>query len=178
VKSNKPERNVAGMNVLKDIRGLLSLEQERKIPAGVGPEEKPNSKDEIARYEAEIKKYKELVQEQQEELERLKEEKEKLVDNLALLRSNREEILHPANPEAGELAEEIAQLELKKSELSLALSEVMDLLQLKLKDLLKRIARIYDEAGDRNLSIEFRKGADNLENTENLAHFLQILLEE
>lgn len=54
----------------------------------------------------------------------------------------------------------------------------MELLQVKLKELLKRIALIFQEAGEGSMAIEFRKGADSLENAENMARFLQILLNE
>ena len=178
MKSDKPGRSVSGMDVLKDIRGLLSTSQERKPSAGADPKEEADSKAETSRYEEEIKKYKELVQKQQGELERLKKENQELTENLSLLRSGKEDTLSPTGASAKELAREIAQLEQRKSELSLALSEVMELLQIKLKELLRRIALIHQEAGEQSIAIEFRKGADSLETTENLARFLQILLNE
>jgi len=178
VKSGKPGKNVAGMDVLKDIRGLLSSNQERKPSAGVDPGEGADSKTEAARYKEEINSYREQLQKQQEELERLTGENRELVHNLELLRSGKEETPCSASANKKELARDIAQLEIQKSELDRALSDVMELLQVKLKELLKRIALIFQEAGEGSMAIEFRKGADSLENAENMARFLQILLNE
>jgi len=177
VKSDKPGRSVSGMDVLKDIRGLLSLSQESKSSTGDGLKKEADSKAEASRSEEEIKKYKELIQEQQGELQRLKKENQELTDSLNLFRSGKDSP-GPTSSEAEGLAWEIAQLEQRKSELSTALSEVMELLQIKLKELLKRIALIYQEAGEQSLAIEFRKGADSLETAENMARFVQILLNE
>ena len=44
MKSGKPGKSVAGMDVLKDIRGLLSSNQEKKPSAGVDPEEGADSR--------------------------------------------------------------------------------------------------------------------------------------
>jgi len=54
----------------------------------------------------------------------------------------------------------------------------MNKLLIKLKELLKRIATIFQEAGEQSMVVEFRKGADSLETAENLARFLQILIEK
>jgi chromosome segregation ATPase len=178
VKSGKPDKSVAGMGVLKDIRGLLSSNQERKPSAGVDPEEGVNSKIEEARYKEELNSYREQLQKQLEELKKLTRENRELVHNLELLRSGKEVISCSDSVNKKELVRDIAQLEIQKSELDRALADVVELLRVKLKDLLKRIALIFQEAGDGSMAIEFRKGADSLENTENMARFLQILLNE
>ncbi|MFC1925430.1 hypothetical protein ACFLW2_01885 [Chloroflexota bacterium] len=178
MKAGKPGKSVAGMDVLKDIRGLLSSNQDRKPSAGDDPEGGADYRTKAARYKEEINSYREQLQKQQEELERLTSENRELVHNLELLRSGKEATLHPASADEKELALDIAQLEIQKSELEQALSDVEELLQVKLRELLKRIARIFQEAGEGSMAIEFRKGADSLENAENMARFLQILLNE
>ena len=178
MKSGKPEKSVAGMDVLKDIRGLLSTTQEKKSSTKASAKDEPNFQTEAARYKDEIKGYREQLQKQQEELDRLKKEKEELVYNLDLLRSAKKEPPRPASADTEGMAREIAQLELRRDELSQALSEVTELLGIKIKELLKRIGRVFQEAGDGSVAIEFRKGADSLENAENLARFLEVLLGE
>jgi len=94
---------------------------------------------------------------------------------LNMLFSGQDKPMSPA-PRAEELCEEIAQLEARKDELSLALSQVDGLLQIKVKELLKRIARLYQEAGDGEIAMEFRRAGDELEVVENFAHFVRALL--
>jgi chromosome segregation ATPase len=176
MKSEKPERNVANMDVLKDIRGLLSTPLERKASMETESEETADLKIKIAQYEEEIKRYGGLIQNQQEELERLRRENKELAANLNLLQSDNSKLVSP-QVKVAELNQEIAQLEAKKSELASVISEVEGLLQLRLQELLKQIARVYQEIGQGEMAIEFRKAADQLEVAENLAHFLQVLLE-
>ena len=80
------------------------------------------------------------------------------------------------SPGAEKLGGEIAQLEARKDELYLALSQVDGLLQLKVKELFERIARLYQEAGHGEIAIEFRRAGDDLEVVENFAHFVRALL--
>ena len=74
------------------------------------------------------------------------------------------------------LSEETAQLEARIAELSSVLSQVDGLLKLRVQELSKKIARLFQEAGQGDMAIEFRKAASELEIVENFARFLQILL--
>ena len=175
MKSKKPDRSVSKMDVLKDIRGLLSTTQEREDSAQARLRDEDDLKAERAELEEQIRCYKELVQKQQEELHRLESEKKELTAKWNMLCSGQDKTM---SPRAEELCEEIAQLEARKAELSSALSQVDGLLQLKVKELLKRIARLYQEAGQSEIAIEFRRAGDELEDVENFAYFLRALLEQ
>jgi chromosome segregation ATPase len=175
MKPRKPDRSVSKMDVLKDIRGLLSTTQEREDSAEARLRDEGGLKAETARLEEQIRFYKELVQKQQDELHRLENEKKELADKLSILCSGQDKTMPPR---AEELSEEIAQLEARRAELSSALSQVDGLLQLKVKDLLKRIARLYQEVGRGEIAIEFRRTGDELEDVENFAYFLRALLEQ
>ncbi len=173
MKPRKLDRSVSNMDVLKDIRGLLSTTQERDDSGEARLRDEGDLKAQTAKLEEQIRCYKELVQKQQDELHRLESEKEELAAKLNMLRSGQDK-LRP--PRAEELYKEIAQLEARKTELSSALSQVDGLLQLKVKELLKRIARLYQEAGQGEIAIEFRRAGDKLEDIENFAYFLRALL--
>jgi chromosome segregation ATPase len=175
MKPGKPDRSVSKMDVLKDIRGLLSSTQELEDSAKARLRDEGSLKIETARLEEEVKRYQELVQKQQGELHRLESEKKELADKLNMLGSSKGK---PVPPGAEELHDEIAQLEARKAELSSALSQIDSLLQFKVKELLKRIARLYEEAGQSDIAIEFRREAGTLEVAENFAHFLQALLNQ
>ena len=175
MKPRKPDRSVSKMDVLKDIRGLLSTTQEREDSTEARLRDEGGLKAETARLEEQIRCYKGLVQKQQDELHRLESEKKELAAKLNMLFSGQDKPMSPA-PRAEELCEEIAQLEARKDELSLALSQVDGLLQIKVKELLKRIARLYQEAGDGEIAMEFRRAGDELEVVENFAHFVRALL--
>ena len=177
MKPRKPDRSVSKMDVLKDIRGLLSTTQEREDSAEARLRDEGSLKAETARLEEQIRCYKELVQKQQDELHRLESEKKELAAKLNMLCSGQDKPMSPA-PRAEELCEEIAQLEARKAELSSALSQVDGLLQLRVKELLKRIARLYLEAGQGDIAMEFRRAADELEVAENFAYFLRALLKQ
>jgi DNA repair exonuclease SbcCD ATPase subunit len=177
MKPRKPDRSVSKMDVLKDIRGLLSTTQEREDSAKARLEDEGGLRAKTAWLEEEVKRYKELVQKQQDELHRLESEKKELAAKLNMLCSGKDKPMSPA-PRAEELCEEIAQLEARKAELSSALSQVDGLLQLRVKELLKRIARLYQEAGQGDIAMEFRRAADELEVAENFAHFLRALLNQ
>jgi len=177
MKPGKPDRSVSKMDVLKDIRGLLSTTQEREDSAEARLRDEEGLKDETAKLGEQIRCYKELVQKQQAELHRLESEKKELTAKLNILCSGKDKPMPPAS-RTEELCEETAQLEARIAELSSALSQVDGLLQLKAKELLKRIARLYQEAGQGDIAIEFRRAADELEVAENFAHFLRALLNQ
>ena len=177
MKPKKPDRSVSEMDVLKDIRGLLSTTRGQEDLTEARLEDEGGLKIETARLEEEIRRYKGLVQKQQNELHRLESEKKELAARLSMLCSGKDKPMSPV-PRAEELCEEIAQLEARKAELSSALSQVEGLLQLKVKELLKRIARLYQEAGQGEIAIEFRRAGDELEGVENFAYFLRALLKQ
>jgi len=174
MKPRKPDRSVSKMDVLKDIRGLLSTTQDREDSAQARLDEEGGLRADTARLEEEVRRYKELVQKQREELDKLKGENKELAARLNVLCSGKDK---PMSPGAQKLGEEIAQLETRKDQLSSILSQVDGLLQLKAKELLKRIARLYEEAGQSEIAIEFRREADEMEVAENFAHFVRALLE-
>ena len=175
MKPGKPERNVSKMDVLKDIRGLLSITQERGDSAKARLTDEEGLKAETARLEEQITYYKELVQKQQDELNKLESEKKELIAKLNTTRPGEDKRVSPGTEG---LHREIAQLEARKTELSSALSQIDSLLQLNVKELLKRIARLYQEAGQGEIAIEFRRAGNELENIENFAHFLRALLSQ
>ena len=227
--NKKPDRNVSRMDVLKDIRGLLSASQEQVTPKDAGPEGKTTSQAEITALEEEVKRYKVLVKKQQDgidslksdnkalaqkqldetdrlksenkkpvlneqnEIERLKSENKGLAQKhqkeLEGLKKENKELLarldelvstkaKPLSQGTGKSSQEIADIEAKVAEMSLALSQVEGLVQLKSKELMGRLARVYQEAAQGEIALEFRKGRDELESVENLAHFVQALLGE
>ncbi|MFH0769447.1 MAG: hypothetical protein V1932_07810 [Chloroflexota bacterium] len=174
MKAKKPDRSVSNMDVLKDIRGLLSATQEREDSAKVRSSDKGNLKAETAELEKQIRYYKNLVQKQQDELHKLENEKKELSAKLNTLHSGQDK---PTSPGTEKLREEINQLEARKEELSSALSQIDGLLKFRAQELLKRIARLFEEAGQGEIALEFRRAGNELENVENFAHFLRALLE-
>jgi chromosome segregation ATPase len=177
MKQKKSDRSVSDMDVLKDIRGLLSVtrEQEDATADVVGDESGLES--EISRLQAQIRNYQELVQKQQEELHRVESEKEEFAAKLNALGSDNNKLVSPVSKFTVP-SEEAAQLEARIAELSLASSQIDELLKFKTQELSRKIARIFQEAGQGEIAIEFRKAASELEGVENFAHFLQVLLEQ
>jgi len=224
----KSKRNVRDMNVLNDIRGLLSSTPEenplKTAELGEEPDlldqvnqykeeidrlkvrdqqqqteleklkieneelvanlnllrstkndEEAGLNDELRRYKDEIEKIRHLSQKQQEELEKLREENKGLVVNLDLIRAARDERPVCLPPLVDTPNDEIYRLEAQKNELSMAISELEGLLQLKLKELLKRVARVCQDAGENGMAIEFRKSTTLVEPAEKLAYFVQAL---
>ena len=211
MKTKKPDRNVSKMDVLKDIRGLLSSTQGQEVSREARVEEKGSSKAETVAVEKEVARYKDLVQKHRDEIERLKKENKGLLqkqldeieklkaenkalvkkqqDELDSLRSENKELVakpdnlasdkgKPTSPGTDKLSLEMAQIEARQAELSLALSQVEGLLQVKSQELLRRIARLFQEAGQSDVALEFRRTGNELENLENLAHFVRALLGE
>ena len=177
MKLKKPERSVSNMDVLKDIRGLLSVTRERQEVTADGVRDESSLEAETARLEAQIRYYKELVQKQREELHRVESEKEEFAAKLKVLDSGKDKLIAQSSKSAA-LGEEAAQLEARIAELSSALSQIDGLLKLRVQELSKKIARLFQEAGQGEVAIEFRKAASELEVVENFAHFLRALLEQ
>lgn len=178
MKQETHKRRIADMDVLKDIKGLLLTAKQGQNSVQAELIEETELKIEIARYKEEIQNYRLLIGKQQEELERLRKENEEIAANLNSLSHVKGEIPISSNSSVEGLKLEIAQLEARKCELSSTLSEVEVSLQLGLKDLLKRIARVYEEIGEGEIVLEFRKAADSLQSTDNFAYFLRKLLKE
>lgn len=153
MKANNPDRNVSNMDVLKDIRGLLSATTGREEPR---VEDTGSSNSETAA----------LIKKQQEEIARLKSENKELIAKLDSFVSCKDK---PVG---------MAQIEAEKAEMTRALSQVEELVRLKSQELLRRIARIYQEAGQGEITLEFRKVGNGLEVTENFAHFVRALMGE
>ncbi len=176
----KPEnsnKSVSNMDVLKDIRGLLSGNQEQET-AKANPENKKGDLEaKIAGLEAQIKDFKDLVQKQQEELQKVVTEKEQLAAKLKMVNSGGEKAV-PQSVKTDGLKDEVSQLDARIEELSAELSQIEDLIKLKSQELLQKIARIFMEAGQGEVAIEFRKTANSLESAENCAHFLRELLNQ
>jgi predicted RNase H-like nuclease (RuvC/YqgF family) len=175
MKLKKPDKGVADMEVLKDIRGLLSVTQERENGAADRVGDENSLKINAVKFEAQIRHYKELVQKLQEELQRVENEKEEFAAKLKVRDSGTNKLMSAASKSTA-LSEETAQLEARIAELSSVLSQVDGLLKLRVQELSKKIARLFQEAGQGDMAIEFRKAASELEIVENFARFLQILL--
>lgn len=173
MKPKQPERTVSKMDVLKDIKGLLSTAQEREVSAEAGLKDEDVLRAKAARLEEELRRYQQLARTQEEELAQLKREKEERTSRLDVLYSVEDK---SRSAESEMLREEIAQLETTKAELSLAVSQIEELLQYKVKELLRRIARLFDEAGNGEIAMELKRVGNELENVENFAHFLRALL--
>lgn len=156
MKPNNPDRNVSNMDVLKDIRGLLSATPGREESPKPPLENTAGSSSETAA----------LVKQQQEEITRLKNENRELLAKLDSFVSCKDKPV------------DVAQIEASKAELELALSQVEELVKLKSQELMRRIARIYQEAGQGEIALEFKRAGESLEITENFAHFVRALMGE
>lgn len=175
MKTKQPDRSVAQMAVLKDIRGLLSITRAQAPPAETSPKAELDIQAEKAGFEEQLKQYEELVRKQQSALDRLEDEKKELDAKLSVLQSAIDKSA-PLKAGTDKLGREISDLEARKAELSVALSQIQDLLQFKIKELARRIARVYQESGDVSASRDFRRIADQLEAAENFGEFLRALL--
>jgi chromosome segregation ATPase len=175
MKPNKTEKSVSNMDVLQDIRGLLSVTHERENVKAVDVNSE-NLEAEMTGLKAQIKSYEELVQKQKEELLRVENEKQALIAKLTALECGKDKITFPSSTSM-KLGEDAAQIEARIEELSSALAKMDELTRLKSQDLLRRIGRLFQESGQGEVAIEFRKGASGLEVAENFAHFLRALLD-
>jgi chaperonin cofactor prefoldin len=176
MKPNKTDKSVSNMDVIQDIRGLLSVTQERENVKTVEVTIGNSLEAEITGLEAQIKSYEELVQKQKEELHRAENEKEALTAKLAAFECGKDKIT-PSPLTSMNLGDDAAQIEARIEELSKALSKMDELTRLKSQDLLRRIGRLFQESGQGEVAMEFRKGASGLEVAENFAHFLRALLD-
>ncbi|MBI2854133.1 MAG: hypothetical protein HYX87_04325 [Chloroflexi bacterium] len=173
MKSKKPDRSVAQMAVLKDIRGLLSITREQAPQAETSPKAEQGIQAKKVDFEEQLKQYEELIRKQQAALDRLEAEKKELYAKLNVLQSPA-----PLKSSTDGLGPEVCDLEARKTELSDALSQIENLLQFKIKELARRIAQVYQEAGDAGASRDFRRITDQLEAAENFGEFVRALLRE
>ncbi len=174
--AKKTAKTVSGMGVLNDIRGLLSAAPKPALPAGGQTGVAPDLPPERARFEAQLRRFEELVAKQQAALDRLEAEKNDLD---AKLRAHRDRAGEPL-PEDGVagLRRDVADLEARKAELEAALAAIEDLLQFKIKELARRIARVYQEAGDDRAGRDFRRITDQLEAADNFGEFVRALVRD
>jgi hypothetical protein len=169
--NKKPVKNVASMAILKDIRGLLSSNHDQVASS-------PDKKDvelQKKQFEQQIQQYQDTITKLQANVARLEADNQELAARL-----NTSSKTPATNPGIQPLSPniDIADLEARKEELSNALSRIEDLLQFKTKELIRRIARVYEEAGDFNASRDFRRITNQLEAAENFGEFLRALTRE
>ena len=177
MKTKKPDRSVAQMAVLRDIRGLLSLNQEQALQAETNPEAEEFKKAENGGLVEQLKQYEELVRKQQSALDRLEDEKKEMEAKIDKLQSTVDKLSTPKSDKSNDkISSEISELEARKDELSVALSQVEAMLQFKIKELARRIAQVYQEAGDISANRDFRRITDQLEADENFGEFIRALL--
>ena len=175
-KPDKP-RSVAGMQVLSDIRGLISGTRDAAKPAAGAKEGKDASSAQIARLQKEIASWKELAQKRQEELDRLRSERDALTASLTVTAPGKDKASRPDRADQ-RLSDEISDLEQRKAGLSSVLSDVEGLLQIKTQDLLRRLANLYEESGQSDFAQELRRGRSGLQDPDSLASFLRALLRQ
>ena len=179
VKARRPDRSVANMGVLKDIRSLLSASSQGP-PARPAPQG-PDPLVEVAELREQLRQYQEGSLLQQASIDRLEAEKKELEAGLKAIQtaSAASSADNRAPPQAvGKLEREISDLEVRKAELSTAISQLEGLAQIKIRDLARRIARIYEEAGDSGASRDFRRISNQLEASGNFGEFLRALLRD
>jgi septal ring factor EnvC (AmiA/AmiB activator) len=179
VKAKKPDKTVAGMAVLQDIRGLLSASKPQpsavEAPAKSEPANRPDSN--ARRLEAKVKELETVIAAQQRDLDRLAAEKKGLEGKLAAIQSA-SPMLSPLAAGRPDVSRHVSDLEARKSELEAALSQTEGLLQIKVKDLARRIASVYSEAGDIGANRDFRRISNQLEAAENFGEFVRALTRE
>jgi uncharacterized protein YeaO (DUF488 family) len=153
----RPPGGVSDMDVLKDLRSLISPD---KAPS---PEPRRPGEEEAV-------KYRELVREQQEEIEQLKREKE------ALLRKLDSRTVSAAAGQGKD--EETVSLEERKRKLTEALAEAEDVLRLRTEDILRKMAQAMVSMGSMDMGMELYRTASSLEKAECFACFLEVFLRE
>jgi chromosome segregation ATPase len=177
MKAKKPDNRVAGMAVLKDIKGLLSTTRDPAVAVEVDSKTKTDARAGNDRLAEQLKEYEQLVLKQQAALDRLEAEKKELEAKLSGLQSaqGRPETQKTDNDR---LTRDISDLEARRDELSAALTQIEGMLQIKIKELARRIAQIFQEAGDMYAVRDFRRVTDQLEAAGNFGEFLRTLLRE
>ena len=169
MKTNKSGKSVSEMGVLKDIRGLLSSSREPDVPVKKSAGHRLETK--VANLERQIIQYRETIERYEADCLALKQENTALAARLNAIN----EKPPVANPAASN--DEIFDLEAKLTELNAAQAQIQSVLEMKSRELANKIARVFNEAGQSDIAIEFRKTARDLEVAENFAHFLSILLD-
>jgi hypothetical protein len=168
VTPKRPEKKVAGMAVLTDIRGLLSSS---RVPSESAKGERVV--DETASVDDETVALRTLVAKQEAQIAQLVKERDALLARVATLEVR--PVAPPVEARNAGLARGVADMEARRAELENGLAQVEDLLQTKVKELARRIARIYEDAGDYGATRDFRRTTDQLESSENFGEFLRAL---
>ena len=177
MKAKKPDKSVAGMAVLKDIRGLLSATRDGETAAATRPVAASGAVSDKSRLEAQVKQLEDRLSKQQAVLDRLETEKGGLQARINELQEAVSKT-PVAKANTGSVGREVSDLEARKAELETALSQIEGLLQMKINDLARRIARVYAEAGDIGAGRDFRRIRDQLEAAENFGEFVRALTRE
>jgi chromosome segregation ATPase len=223
VAAKRPEKTVAGMAVLNDIRGLLSATREPPAPAVRPPVQAgPDHATEISRLKKEIGLLEDQLASQQSVIAALEGERKELQQKCAtaltqprpskpdrntssaelkrlegLVRTQQATIaaldtdkrdlqaklaelqLKPTPPAAEGLAtnpdRDVSDLEAQKAELELALARIEDLIRMRVGELSRRIARVYEEAGAYGANADFRRITGHLESSREFGEFLRSL---
>jgi chromosome segregation ATPase len=172
--NRKPDKSVSGMSVLNDIRGLLSSNRDQSPASKSVPDSVSDTSVAITRLEEKVRQLEDLVEKQKTDLNRLTREKQELTAKLTSLQSNGS--IASSSGKVGVRDMDISILEAREQELNAALSHLDELLQFKTKELVRRISRIYEEAGDFEAGRDFRKLNNQLEAAENFGEFIRSLL--
>ncbi len=168
----KQGKNVAGMAVLQDIRSLLSSAGSQQEAGQERKGEELENRDEIQRLEGQLGQIREQLKREHDAFLKSEAEKQELEKKL----NDRQQVAKPAATSKDMNTREIADLQAKKDELETALSRIEDLLQIKTKDLIKRLSRVYEEAGDFDAGRDFRRISNQLESSEAFGAFLNGLV--
>ncbi|MDP2718374.1 MAG: hypothetical protein Q8P44_00855 [Dehalococcoidia bacterium] len=177
MKPKKPDKSISGMDVLKDIRGLLSASREPGTTIEPPSQEENRLKNELTGLREHVRVYQETVQKQQEQIRKMEREYK---DITAELDGYKKTAVRPLNQTAqvAELREDVEQLEARKAELTSAVSGIEELLHLKVKELLKRIVRLYQESGQSDIALDIRRTGNALDDVDNFARFLRELIQQ
>jgi predicted RNase H-like nuclease (RuvC/YqgF family) len=187
VKTQKQDKTVAGMAVLKDIRGLLSSTGKPATPVS---ESQPHTglTAENARLNEQLQTFRQEKDQLQATLQQMKAHNAELLSRIEELQSSVENLKAQAalsKPPAvsseisnRKLENAVADLEARKAELEAAMARAEELAQLKVKDLARRIARVYEEAGDIGANRDFRRITNQLEAAQNFGEFVRALARE
>lgn len=175
MKSPNPKKSIANMDVLDDIRGLLSTGQGRSPQRNREKTKNPAPDALINSLRDEIKEYQEQLKTREGEITRLKKELEELAVKLECALKAKDS-KPAASPQPQTVPDAAVQLEARITELTQTMEQIEDLLKLKSQELLKKIARVFQEGGQDEAGLEFRRGASQLEAAENFARFLRLLI--
>ena len=174
--NKKPDKSVSDMSVLKDIRGLLSVTHDQVTAPVPVRQSEPDASVEKVYLEEKVRQLENLIEKQKTDLDGLNREKQELTAKIISLQSTGSGASSPGKVGVRDM--DISILEAREAELTSALSRVEELLQFKTRELVRRISRVYEEAGDFDAGRDFRKINNQLEAAQNFGEFLRSLLRE